>query len=439
LLQHRIEELFQFAKQKTSLKGPYKKFRYDHRDVQEGDVFVALKGQKVDGHTFLKEIEKIAALAIVKTKDPSLTLPQLEVEDPLRFLQEYAGYILEKKKPFVCAITGANGKTGTKETLYHLVKEEITTVASKKSHNTKVTVPLTILNELQEEKLLILEMSMTHQNDLKRLVEFAPPDCVLTTTMPQKLHHYSHAKNFLNLEDIFRAKGEVFLSKKLKFAVVQDHDFEPPLVPTFFYSITNKKAPFFATLDPMLKVYYNSSLVIEESVSIPKHHLPNLLGAIAMAFELGITFEAIQRQLSTLKVPPMRFEMEVVNDILFINDAYNANPYTFCKAFEQLPPSKRKIGILGHMTELGEGTHIGHLEVLQEAKKHFDLVFCTGDKWDKDLVIEYGFEFFENIELLQGHLINLIEAKDLVFFKGSRSLYLEQLCEYLKQQQKLKL
>src|SRR5690606_20923064 len=132
------------------------------------------KGERVDGHAFLKEIEHIAALAIVKKKDPSLALPQLEVEDPLRFLQEYAGFILKKKRPFVCAVTGANGKTGTKELLYQLAKEEIATAVSKKSHNTKVTVPLTILNELQDEKLLILEMSMTHQNDLKSLVEFAP-------------------------------------------------------------------------------------------------------------------------------------------------------------------------------------------------------------------------------------------------------------------------
>ncbi|NGX31376.1 MAG: UDP-N-acetylmuramoyl-tripeptide--D-alanyl-D-alanine ligase [Chlamydiae bacterium] len=408
------------------------KYKIDHREVEKGDIFVAIKGQKVDGHDFVKKIAPVASLAIVQKKLPDCLIPQLVVKDPILHLQKLAKEKLEEKKPLVCAITGAFGKTSAKDLLFSLVSPFISCARSLKSHNTKISLPLTILNELQNQELLILEKSMTHKGDLERLVDIAPAHFVLTTAMPKYLHHYSHAKNFATLEGMIQAKQEIFASKNLSFAITQDDDFKA-ISPRHSYSVWDKQAEFFAKLEDGLEVYHHKKCVLKAQLDFPKHHLPNLLGSIAMAFYLGLSFEQIKGQLEVLSLPSMRFEQMEKKGHVFINDAYNASPYTFAKAFENLPKAKRKFAILGHMPELGKETKRGHHEVLEKAKEHFDYVFCIGSNWDREKIKTLGFyHFLDQNECIEC-ILNEIQQEDLLFFKGARSLYLEDMLQAIKQ------
>ena len=187
------------------------RYQADSRLIEKGDIFFALPGEKTDGHAFLEEVAKKGAIAAyVKDDVPSFGLHLIKVPDPLLTLQQLAREKIERFEGKIVAITGSIGKTTTKEFIAQLLATRYKVCSTKKSQNTKITLPLTILNTLEgDEDFLVLEMGMTHPGDIGKLVSIAPPDVAVLTQVT-----FVHAINFSSYDEIYKYKCEIFSSPR---------------------------------------------------------------------------------------------------------------------------------------------------------------------------------------------------------------------------------
>lgn len=184
-------------------------FCADSRLLKRGGLFYALKGERADGHSYLEEVRQKGAVAAVVSKgyrgNASL-LPLLFVDDPLAALQEVAKAVLSQSSQRVVAVTGSLGKTTTKEFIKTLLCKKFKVAASPGNSNSQVGLPLSILNHSDDKaEILVLEMGMTARGQISRLVQIAPPEVAVISTVS-----LVHACNFDTLEDIGRSKGEIF-------------------------------------------------------------------------------------------------------------------------------------------------------------------------------------------------------------------------------------
>lgn len=396
-------------------KGKYRRVKIDSREVEEGDLFFALKGEKTDGHHFLKEAKARGAKgAVVSTIDPSIDLDQIAVLDPVETLQRAAKRRLERSKGKVFAVTGSVGKTTTKDFLASLLKERFSTYSTPKNHNTKLSLPMSLLNMPVGVEWFVLEMGMTHFGDIGKLVEIAPPDFALITKIA-----YAHAMNFSSIEQIARGKAQIFSNTKTKMGIIPE-DFPC------------KEEIHIPWITPPLAHRLHGELFIGgESFgpfSLPgQHNCHNVSMAIQGARLAGLEDEEIKRGIPKLTLPAQRLELSKRQQIDFLNDSYNANKMSMIAALDCLSeyPNKRKIAVFGEMLELGEFSDEHHEDVGKHAIDKVDTLVCYGAKcepmyqtWKKRGLPAYH---FSDKIALSARLKELAQPGDLVLLKASRS------------------
>lgn len=420
-------------------------YSIDSRLLKPGELFFALKGERVDSHSYLPEVQKQGALAAVVSKDyagcvEGLTL--LRVEDPLHALQELARVSILHCSSRIVAITGSLGKTSTKEFTKSLLAVKYCVAASPGNSNSQVGLPLTILNHTNgEEDILILEMGMTMPGQLARLIEIAPPEVAVLTTVA-----LVHACNFDSLEEIAQTKAEIFGHAQTRLGVL---DAEIPLFADICKRGMCRKISF-STTSVQADCYSNisqSSLLVnfeQEKVSlgvlpIPgKHYVHNVLAAIVVARYFGLEWEEIKQAILTLTLPERRLQFVQQRDILFLNDSYNASERSVKAALETLPQPDgkgRKIAVLGSMLELGKFSQICHQRVGEFALEHVEQLYCLGEEclpiyeiWKKAGRQVY---LFRNRAELVACLKEQLKPADVVLLKGSRSKELWKVLEEL--------
>jgi UDP-N-acetylmuramoyl-tripeptide--D-alanyl-D-alanine ligase len=407
----------------------------DSRLVQPGDLFFALPGDKVDGHSFIHAAALAGASgAVVKHgyEGQDFGLPLLLVEDVLVALQKLSKSILEERKSKVIAVTGSLGKTTTKDFLLTLLRKKFKVSASPGNSNSQIGLPLAILNHTSaDDELIILEMGMTHPGQIKKLVEIAKPEIAVVTTVA-----LVHAENFDSLEEIAKSKAEIFSHSATKLGIYHaDSDINSVLknsgycrkqsfstvVPADFclcktkdgFNIeqSGKKSPLFPPLD------------------IPgEHNYHNFLAAATVARNLGIDWEEISLVQSELCLPEKRLQHVEKNGVLFVNDAYNATELSMKKALDSLPAPQlgcKKIAFLGGMVELGKFSEGCHRAVGRHALQKVDLMMCFGidclpivEEWKQAKRAVIWAKTREQLVLL---LQEQLREGDVVLLKGSRA------------------
>lgn len=418
----------------------------DSRLVKPSELFFALKGERVDGHDFLRDVQQRGALAAVVSKDyqqehiPGLHL--LPVEDPLQALQELAKTLLAECSTRVVAITGSIGKTSTKEFTKALLSAKYRVAASPGNSNSQVGIPLTILNHTTgEEDILVLEMGMTAPGHLARLVQIAPPEVAVLTTAA-----LVHACNFESLEDIARTKAEIFLHPHTRLGLLH-HD-----IPAFSeirqignchkmsFSTQNGQADYI--LDP--ETYHLNACVENQTTTlhplpIPgKHNVHNFLAAIAVARYFEVSWEEIRQTIPSLKLPDKRLQFVQHKQALFLNDSYNASEFSVKAALEILPqpaPGGKKIAVLGSMLELGKFSDACHVRVGEFALQHVEELYCLGEEcrpiYDTWSQAGRPVRLFDKRQDLVDYLRQILQPADVVLLKGSRSKELWKVLEEL--------
>lgn len=418
------------------------KVSIDSRTINLGDLFFALEGNKNNGHHYLEQVSKQGAYAAVVNKSykgPSFGLDLIFVDNTLTALQDLARYFVDLNKPKIIAITGSVGKTTTKDFVFTLIQEHFNAYKTPGNANSQIGLPLTILNLEKKFDVLVLEMGMSQEKDIQKLIEIAPPDIALISQIA-----LVHAAFFDSIEGIAKAKSEIFTHKQTSTCIF---NLDMPCVDIVYrslkgkpisYSLKNPQADFFIKKsDDEIEVFEKGFQVIKTRWSIlGNHNLENFLGAYVVARQLGLSDSELRMRIPYLKLPKKRFELIEKNDILFISDAYNASEKSMIAAFQSLPnPLKgcKKIAVLGDMKELGKFSKEMHENVAIEALKHIDILICLGkdafvmhEIWQANNRIS---EFFENKDLLVEKLKVFVQKGDVVLLKGSRAHELDLIVE----------
>ncbi len=415
----------------------------DSRQVKAGDVFFALKGEKFDGHDFLKEVAAKGAVAAVveeSYRGESAGLSLLKVSDVTKALQELAKYLQARRQQKIVAVTGSLGKTTTKEFIATLLVQKYTVAKTPGNSNSQVGLPLAILNGEGVEEIFVAEMGMWRAGEIRRLVEIAPPEIAVITKIG-----FPHIESFPEgLEGIAAAKAEVFSHPRTVLGVVG--------LETLNYGAIRDSGAFpkksFAMAPAKANFVLEEGRLIQEGDQMsPPLYLPftethfceNFTGAASVARLLGLSWQEIIAGAKLLKSFGLRFERIEREGIVFINDCYNASPESMEVALVNLPrPSfgGKTIAVLGEMTGLGSYSEGEHRKVAELALDKIEHLLCFGKGCLPMIAAFNGVgrpaEFFHDLQKLRATLFEISKPGDVVLIKGSNANQLWQILDLQK-------
>lgn len=425
----------------------------DTRKIEGANLFVPFKGENVDGHQFVRNaIENGASAALwdINVPNPPEDIPVLVVEDPLLALQSLANQYRHELDLKVVGITGSNGKTTTKDIVANLLSVKYRVHKTQGNYNNHIGLPLTILSLPQDSEVAVLEMGMSGFGEIELLSEISQPDAAIITNIGE-----SHLQDLGSREGIAKAKLEIVKGLKSDglFAyygdepLLQDGVLELNLkhVETFGRSEFNTIYPTKIKMDNKGS-YFETSLAVGETFFLPvlgQHNIHNALAGILIARKFGLSVDEMKEGLQSLKLTQMRMEMvEGKKGESIINDAYNASPTSMKAAIQlvsELEGFHTKILVLGDMLELGDQEEVFHQEIGQlinpEKIQHVFTFGPLGDFIGKGALENFSpdrVHSFTDKDSLTKELFSFITGEELVLFKASRGMKLEEVIDGLK-------
>ena len=418
----------------------------DTRDIQKNSLYIPIKGEQFDGHTFIEDaFEKGASIALSQnevTVNPKGIL--IYVKDTKKALMDLATYYRQQFDIPVVAITGSVGKTSTKDLISSVLSSKFNVHKTQGNFNNEIGLPLTVFGLKKEHEVLILEMGMNHFGEIHNLSKIASPDISVITNIGD-----SHIENLGSRQGILKAKYEILdgMSSGGTLIVNGDDDLLGQIEPVqklITYG-RSKENLFFAEniqtrglegISASFKTPRGAMAIT--MAALGEHMIDNALAAIAVAEELKLTTLEIEAGFKLYRPSEMRMDLQLAkNQVYIINDAYNASPDSMRAALSVLatvPDVKRRIAILGDMFELGDYAKTLHKEVGESIanEQKTDLLITVGDlsRHIQAGAIEHGMSpektiHFEDQEALIIQLKELICPGDIVLVKASRGMALE--------------
>jgi len=306
--------------------------------------------------------------------------------------------------------------------------------ATPGNSNSQIGIPLAILNHTTgHEEVLVIEMGMTHPGNLTSLIQIAPPNIAIITSVG-----LVHACNFTSLREIALAKAEILGHKKTELGIISreiENFDEMDAIGTcrkLSFSVGSRCANFCLHTngsDVDLHVVNEEKTINLGPFLVPgKHNRQNLLAAIACARSLGLSWEEIKAAIPKLSLPERRLEIQQKRGVTFVNDSYNASALSVKAALDALPSPQlggKRIAVLGEMLELGSFSEMCHRDVAEAALTSVDCMFCLGkecapivERWQQaQRPVEWFFDRKELTQALEKHLV----PGDVVLLKGSRA------------------
>ena len=431
----------------------------DSRKVSQGDLFVAINGENVDGHDFCHEAINKGAIAVISSKElvgmPTLLVKEgnaasKNVDQPTVIaLGKLATYLLMKlPNIFKIAVTGSSGKTTTKDLLFDLGNLIGPTVAPVGSYNNEIGMPQTILECDEKTKVLILEMGAREVGNIKKLCQIAKPDTSILLNIGS-----AHIEIFGSRELILKTKSEIIECLNAEDVAVLNHEDE-----TFSKQKTKAKVVSFGLSGADVsaknvvlndKAQASYELEFEGKVSqvnlkiVGAHQVSNSLAAAAVFLKKGLDIDLVAKTLSN-SVAKSKWRMQVeVNrkNITVINDSYNANPESMkaaIRTLKQVGADKKTFIIVGEMLELGSDSKQMHEEVadlIQKLDVKKTLVVGNGAKIISDYLSSNAYkgrlEFCMDIDSAISKTKEMVEINDVVLVKASRAIGLERVANAL--------
>jgi len=426
-------------------------YSIDSRSVAPGQLYFAVKGERLDGHDFVEQaLEKGAAAAVVR-KDQMSRYPRqtrlLAVEDTLVALQTLASAVRKLWSKPLIAVTGSAGKTTTKEAIAHVLGTRFRVLKSEGNFNNHFGLPLMLLKLEPENDVAVIEMGMSHAGEIRALAKIAQPEIgVVTNVAPV------HLEFFDSLAGIARAKYELIESLAASGTAVLNSDDE--YVSQFGRDFKGKVVMYGtrATADVraekiLLKGTEGAEFDVviggvREHARLPlvgEHNVLNALAAVAVGLERGLEAAEAMRALATLAPADKRGQVLQVGNITVINDCYNSNP----KALEAMVnglaamAARRRIVVAGEMLELGPaGQEMHRLAGQHMAGKNIDVLL--GVRGLAQAMVEGArqagirAEFVASPEEAGEWLAREAQDADVVLLKASRGVKLEKALETWK-------
>ena len=405
----------------------------DSREIQSGDLYIAIKGEKVDGHSFLNQVFENGALAaLVSDINDQVHGDQIQVRDTIESIGKIA---TEWRRQFnipIIGITGSNGKTSTKELLRHILSSKFDIHATEGNYNTSIGLPLTLLQLNAFHGASILEMGANRAGDIEILAKIANPNFGLITNIAP-----AHLEGFGSIEAVAKTKAAIFENLGNGIAFVNAADRRVKEIALKGDSISfglNPDCDYPADLhyeeDGTITLTINTEEIptLSSNLSFAK----NIIACCAIARELDVEWEAIKDRVSTFSPPKGRCEVKNNGSYIIIDDTYNANLESTLAAIDYLSAFSgqgEKVFIFGDMLELGDVSREQHIAI---GKK------C--DEMELSAVLTYGKEtiatsesikkvkinqHFDSKEELIDFLQKIIKSNDKILIKGSRGMRME--------------
>lgn len=418
----------------------------DSRKVVSGSLFVALPGEKTDGHRFIDTaFEKGALLAVVSENwaeqrnlqdYPDRTF--LVADSPLRILQEIAeGYLGQFPSLVRLALTGSNGKTTTKEIAGSILSCAGKALFTEGNFNSDIGLPLTVFRVEKDHQWALFEMGMNRKGEIAELAAIVRPHYALITNVGT-----AHVGMLGSRDALAREKKDIFsFFDGNQTALVYEEDaYKEYLlegVPGRKECFGPKSCKDYLGAESLgLKGYRLRFTQGEMHLKLwGRHNLLNCLAALALVQDLGIRWEDCRRGVEACE--PIFGRMEVMEGpVTLVRDCYNANPESMLQsmeALEELDVSGRKVLVLADMGELGQENESGHRKVWEKARTLNCYRIFTLGKTFYDLVSkdQGPFDAFVEHKELEEALKRVLEPGDLIWLKGSRTMALERLTEPL--------
>ena len=426
----------------------------DSRAVEPGVLFVALAGERTDGHRFLDAAAAAGAAAVLVRELPAGTnLPPdvgvIALEEPLAGLHVLAADWRRRFDLLVVGVTGSIAKTSTKDAIAAVLAAHFVTLKNEGNQNNEVGLPITVLRLGPEHEAAVLEMGMYVGGEIAELAAIAEPRIGVVTAV-----HSVHLSRIGSLDAIERAKGELIEALPRNGTAVLNADDErvrrmgargPAAVVTYGFAADADVRADDVRSNGAAGMAFN--LVAGGRPSEPmaigtlgRHAVHNALAAAAVGLAAGLSMADVRRGLAEARVSEHRGELIVAGPVRLLDDTYNASPRSMRAALELLASLPgRHIAVLGEMLELGDAGPAGHLEVGSAAAELADVVVAVGDgahgiadgaraaglPADRLLLVP-------DLAAAAATLGEQLRPGDVALFKASRGVAMERLVEVVR-------
>ena len=420
----------------------------DTRTLEPGDIFFALKGEKVDGHQHVAAaFDKGASCAVVKHADRATAgRLVLVVADPEIALFELGRLVRARAATVFVAVTGSAGKTTAKDFTAELLRANGEVLATRGNLNNHLGVPLTLSRLETTQWAAVIECGMSQAGELSRLVDLIRPKVAVITNVAA-----AHLEYFASVDEIAAAKAEIFETLGPGDTAIAPAD-EPRLTtrvlgrpfdarlfgPGEKSSIRAEGAVL--TLEGSRFDLLSEGSKVGVALKVPgPHAISNFLAAAAVALALGIPVATLAERAGLLRTSGNRGAVKrLQDDILLIDDTYNSNPKALLSAIETLALAKdrRKVACIGEMLELGATSAQLHRDAGEAIGARVDLLLGVGALANEiaagaSSLPPQAKRVFETSVELAANISSLVKSRDAVLVKGSRGVRMERVVEAL--------
>ena len=411
----------------------------DSRTFKKGEVFLAFKGNRFDGHSFISDVlkKKPSCLIVEEGCSVKTKVPVIYVQDTNQAFFDLAKYYRKEFSGLVIAITGSCGKTSTKEFLSHILSKEYCVMKNEKNFNNIIGISKTLMRLQEDTQILILECGTNHPGEMKVIEKLVKPDIVLITNIG-----ISHIGNFKNKKAI--KKEKLALIKPMEEGVVFLHGED-----SYLRKLRSSKVELFKTynvhslisLRKVLCLFDKSVIELEyhgiyyhiKCPIVGKGMVNNLLLAIECSVFLNISIPQIIKALETFPALDSRLEkVKLSHHNLLLNDCYNASFESIISLLEIIQNvEKHKVIVLGEMKELGTWSKKLHKQIGKKIKaiENIELYLVGNETKVIQKQNKNSIWFSSNEELIQ-YLQNKSYKDSLFVVKGSRGMHLEDVVKY---------
>lgn len=412
----------------------------DTRKIQPGSLFVCLRGERFDGHSFASQAAQLGAAALLVDHPVDADVPQLVVTDTGKALLQLAGWYRRRFQLPVVGLTGSVGKTTTKEFIALVLGAKYNTLKTQGNLNNEIGVPQMLFRLEDSHTAAVIEMGMNHFGEISRLTRAVAPTVGLITNIG-----VSHIENLGSRAGILQAKLEILegMAPDAPLIVNMDNDMLRTVKlgdrPLLTFAIDDQRADFTAT--DIAEQGSTTTFTVHHStftqpVTIPTvgiHNVYNALAAMAVGYVTGVDHAAAASALANYVPAGMRQNLVQVGGVQVIEDCYNASPDSMRAALQTLGklPVHRRYAVLGAMLELGDYAKEAHTQVGKMAAENgIDGVLAYGADaaYIAEAAKQAGLEnarLFDTKEALAQSLAQQVQPGDGVLFKGSRGMHLE--------------
>lgn len=440
-----LSEIADALGQKIDKEAEITSVSTDTRNIEKGCVFIAIKGDKFDGHDFAKQAVENGAEAVITDREID-GIPCIVTENTRTAYLKLAEYYRQKFNPILVGVTGSVGKTTTKEMIALVLSEKYNTLKTSGNLNNEIGLPKTLFNLESSHEAAVIEMGMSALGEIERLSRTAHPTTGVITNIG-----FSHIENLHSQQGILQAKLEILRGMDSIAPLVVNAD-DVSLYPLTYqlgrevlsYGIKNPDSDFRAVdiREDDDRTYFTVEYREgRKDIMLPcigRHNIMNALAAYCIGIKSGLTPDEIASALAKYKPDGLRQNIVQKGEQTVIVDCYNASPDSMKASLTVLSLLKnpRKIAVLGSMLELGELSPMLHEKVAEfayEAKT--DKLFCYGDecKYMTKRAMELGIDvtYINDKKELAETLKDYLRPEDAVLFKGSRGMKLEEVIEMI--------